>query len=221
MCLNNIVTLYEVMLRRFAASRPGSRRIMSPVVDLSRGLCLFPSQMQAPVAVESPAEEAEQAVGEEEAQAQATASSSDQEAQELQRHKQERVNQLLAGIRQNFGKINVAPEFSEEDLVPVEMPDLPNSECGDDEEEEEEEGEGSEEGDDVKEEEGEEKEDDEKPAEEGPASNAGRSKTRSAREVNKELDEKIAKLKHFLDRAKSKHFSAIRSVCHAFSFPSP
>merc|ERR1712071_100949 len=28
--------------------------------------------------------------------------------------------------------------------------------------------------------------------------------------TNKELDEKIAKLKHFLDRAKSKHFSAIR-----------
>lgn len=33
---------------------------------------------------------------------------------------------------------------------------------------------------------------------------------KSTQEVNKEMDEKIAKLKHFLDRAKSKHFSAIR-----------
>lgn len=172
--------------------------------------------MQAPAPVEGPAVEAEQAISEEEMQAMATASSSDQEAQEQQRYKQEQVNQLLAGIRQNFGKINVAPEFSEEDLVPVEMPDLPNSEYGDGDEEEEEE-EGSEEGDEGVEEQGEEKEDEEKQAEEGTASNAGRSKRKSAREVNKELDEKIAKLKHFLDRAKSKHFSAIRSVCHAFS----
>lgn len=178
----------------------------------SRVPYLFPSKAQAPVPVEGPAEETEQVVSEEEMQAQATASSSDQEAQEQHRHRQERVNQLLAGIRQCFGKINVAPEFSEEDLVPVEMPDLPDSECGDGEEEEEDEG--SEEGDDCEEEE---KGDEEKPAEEGPASKTGRSKTKSAREVNKELDEKIAKLKHFLDRAKSKHFSAIRSVCHAFS----
>lgn len=36
--------------------------------------------------------------------------------------------------------------------------------------------------------------------------------TKSTQEVNKELDEKIAKLKHFLDRAKSKRFSTLRFV---------
>ncbi|XP_062395314.1 nucleolar GTP-binding protein 2 [Sardina pilchardus] len=150
------------------------------------------------------AEEAEQAVCEEEVEAQAAVSSSDQEAQEQHKHRQEQVGKMLSSIRQNFGKINVAPEFTEEDLVPVEMPDLADlsgSEGGNDDEEDEE---GGEEGDDG-EDKGGEKEDEEKPEEE-----AGRSKTKGAREVNKEMDEKIAKLKHFLDRAKSKHFSAIR-----------
>uniref|UniRef100_A0AAR2LK38 Nucleolar GTP-binding protein 2 n=1 Tax=Pygocentrus nattereri TaxID=42514 RepID=A0AAR2LK38_PYGNA len=89
---------------------------------------------------------------------------------------EDRPEQILASVRQNFGKINVAPEFSEEDLVPVDMPDfLDSSESEEDEKDGKEETEG-----------------------------------KSAREVNKELDEKIAKLKHFLDRAKSKRFSAIR-----------
>ena len=39
---------------------------------------------------------------------------------------------------------------------------------------------------------------------------------KSSREVIRELDEKISKYKQFLDRAKSKRFSAIRSV---FSHP--
>jgi len=164
---------------------------------------------------------AEQAVGEEEAQAggehvQATPSTSIttstgqevQQEQEQQGLQQERVQKMLSSIRQNFGKINVAPQFSEEDLVPVEMPDLPDSFGSDDDDEEvdeeevseEEEGETREDG--VKEEEEEEKEKEE--VEEGS------SKSRSAREVNVELDDKIAKLKHFLDKAKSKHFSAIR-----------
>ncbi|XP_076136579.1 nucleolar GTP-binding protein 2 [Alosa pseudoharengus] len=157
-----------------------------------------------PMPLAGPAEEAEQAVCEGEMEAQAAVSSSDQEAQEQHKHRQEQVGKMLSSIRQNFGKINVAPEFTEEDLVPVEMPDLADlsgSECGDDDEED---GEGSEEGDNGEDKEGE-KEDEEKPAEK-----AGGSKTKGAREVNKELDEKIAKLKHFLDRAKSKHFSAIR-----------
>uniref|UniRef100_A0A665TDX5 Nucleolar GTP-binding protein 2 n=1 Tax=Echeneis naucrates TaxID=173247 RepID=A0A665TDX5_ECHNA len=69
------------------------------------------------------------------------------------------VQKILANVRQNFGKINVAPEFSEEDLVPEEEPNG----------------------------------------------------NKSSREVIRELDEKIAKYKQFLDRAKSKRFSAIRS----------
>uniref|UniRef100_A0A665TGI5 Nucleolar GTP-binding protein 2 n=1 Tax=Echeneis naucrates TaxID=173247 RepID=A0A665TGI5_ECHNA len=81
-----------------------------------------------------------------------------QQQQQQQRQK-EQVQKILANVRQNFGKINVAPEFSEEDLVPEEEPNG----------------------------------------------------NKSSREVIRELDEKIAKYKQFLDRAKSKRFSAIRS----------
>uniref|UniRef100_A0A8C2Z484 Nucleolar GTP-binding protein 2 n=1 Tax=Cyclopterus lumpus TaxID=8103 RepID=A0A8C2Z484_CYCLU len=94
------------------------------------------------------------------------------------------VTKILSNVRQNFGKINVAPEFNEEDLVPVEMPDLELSDfSGSDGEE------GSEE-------------------EEGDGANVNK----SSRAVIRELDEKISKYKHFLDRAKFKRFSAIRFV---------
>lgn len=175
--------------------------------------------------LEGGAEEAEQALGEEAQPGEQTlatsSSSSGQEAQEQQSHQQEQVQRMLASIRQNFGKINVAPEFSEEDLVPVEMPDLPDTFGSEDEGSEENEG-GSEDEDGEGEEEEETGGDEvaEKAAEEGPAAQAGGSKSKSAREVNRELDGKIAKLKHFLDRAKSKRFSAIRSVFHAYS-PAP
>uniref|UniRef100_A0AAR2KZ39 Nucleolar GTP-binding protein 2 n=1 Tax=Pygocentrus nattereri TaxID=42514 RepID=A0AAR2KZ39_PYGNA len=89
-----------------------------------------------------------------------TTEDTEQDVSLQQKQKHEQVQRILASVRQNFGKINVAPEFSEEDLVPDEKD-------GSEEEEEDE-------------------------------------------NVNKELDEKIAKLKHFLDRAKSKRFSAIR-----------
>lgn len=169
----------------------------------------------AAMLLEGGAEEAEQALGEEAQPGEQTlatsSSSSGQEAQEQQSHQQEQVQRMLASIRQNFGKINVAPEFSEEDLVPVEMPDLPDTFGSEDEGSEENEG-GSEDedGEGEKEEETGGDEVAEKAAEEGPAAQAGGSKSKSAREVNRELDGKIAKLKHFLDRAKSKRFSAIR-----------
>uniref|UniRef100_A0AAQ6A291 Nucleolar GTP-binding protein 2 n=1 Tax=Amphiprion ocellaris TaxID=80972 RepID=A0AAQ6A291_AMPOC len=92
-----------------------------------------------------------------------------------QQKKKEQVKKILANVRQNFGKINVAPEFSEEDLVPVEMPDLDMSDLSGSDDEED-----------------------------------------YGTSVIRELDEKIAKYKQFLDRAKSKRFSAIRSVS---SFP--
>ncbi|XP_026857345.2 nucleolar GTP-binding protein 2 isoform X1 [Electrophorus electricus] len=128
------------------------------------------------------------------------AESTDQDSTLLQKQKQEPVQRILYAVRQNFGKINVAPTFSEEDLVPVEMPDLDFPESIEDEER------GSEE----------EEEEEESGKQEGESRNElsadGQSdkEAKSAHEVNKELDEKITKLKHFLDRAKSKRFSAIR-----------
>uniref|UniRef100_A0A667ZRL8 Nucleolar GTP-binding protein 2 n=1 Tax=Myripristis murdjan TaxID=586833 RepID=A0A667ZRL8_9TELE len=114
---------------------------------------------------------------------------------------------MSTDVRQNFGKINVAPEFSEEDLVPVEMPnlDLPDF-SGSDGEEEVSEGEDDavEDGTDVAPADGD-TEVAETTAQTGKANGSA-----SSREVIRELDEKIAKYKQFLDRAKSKRFSAIR-----------
>lgn len=124
-----------------------------------------------------------------------------------QRQKHEHVQKIIASVRQNFGKINVAPEFNEEDLVPVEMPDLPDSCSSEEDEEVPSEEEDMEENTNA-EESGE--------AEEGKklhvAGHSDRAGSKSTREVNKELDKKIAKLKHFLDHAKSKRFSTVRSV---------
>lgn len=134
--------------------------------------------------------------------------STEHDAALQQRQKHEHVQRIIAGVKQNFGKINVAPEFSEDDLVPVEIPDLPDS-CGSEEEDEE-----SSEEEDMEAKGNAEEESEE--AKEGKevhiAGHSDRAGAKSTREVNKELDEKIAKLKHFLDHAKSKRFSTIRSV---------
>uniref|UniRef100_A0A672KAR9 Nucleolar GTP-binding protein 2 n=1 Tax=Sinocyclocheilus grahami TaxID=75366 RepID=A0A672KAR9_SINGR len=114
------------------------------------------------------------------------ASSSQLEDQKLLRQKMEEIQNIFSNVKQNFGKINVAPEFSEEDLVPQ-----------DEENEEDEEK--------VEEQIGEQQEE-----ESTVSGSPTKAEKRSTREVNEEIDEKIAKLKHFLDRAKSKHFSAIR-----------
>ena len=74
-----------------------------------------------------------------------TGAPSEEHDQQQRQHKQkEQVQKILANVRQNFGKISVAPEFTEEDLVPLEMPDLEiddisGSEDGSEEEDEEEE----------------------------------------------------------------------------------
>uniref|UniRef100_A0A665TPW4 Nucleolar GTP-binding protein 2 n=1 Tax=Echeneis naucrates TaxID=173247 RepID=A0A665TPW4_ECHNA len=129
-----------------------------------------------------------------------------QQQQQQQRQK-EQVQKILANVRQNFGKINVAPEFSEEDLVPVEMPDLDMSEFSstDDEQDGEEEERGEGEGTSVEQADGE-----IEVSEPATAENSKANGNKSSREVIRELDEKIAKYKQFLDRAKSKRFSAIR-----------
>uniref|UniRef100_UPI003AB0E7CA nucleolar GTP-binding protein 2 n=1 Tax=Centroberyx gerrardi TaxID=166262 RepID=UPI003AB0E7CA len=156
-----------------------------------------PSEVIEDVQEEQPEKQAEDAI------------SAENEAQQQQQQRQkEQVQKILANVRQNFGKISVAPEFSEEDLVPVEMPDLDVSDfSGSDGEDEVSEGE----------EDGEEDEADVEPADGGTdvsetaiAQTGKANASKSSREVIRELDEKIAKYKQFLDRAKSKRFSAIR-----------
>ncbi|NXG49524.1 NOG2 protein, partial [Psilopogon haemacephalus] len=106
------------------------------------------------------------------------------------------MKQLMAHVRQNFGRINVAPQFSEEDLVPVDVPGFDGTDTDSSGEEEQEE----------------EKEENEQ------AQNSVDEESQSAvplaketpKEVLKALDEKIAKYKKFLDKAKAKRFSAIR-----------
>lgn len=134
-----------------------------------------------------------------------------EEHEEQQLRQKEQVQKILANVRQNFGKIYVAPEFNEEDLVPVEMPDLDMSDfSGSDGEEDSEEEEGEEEdGTNIEPADGEPEESESTTVQTGKAND-----NKSSREVIRELDEKISKYKQFLDRAKSKRFSAIRSVSH-------
>ncbi|CAJ1062735.1 nucleolar GTP-binding protein 2 [Xyrichtys novacula] len=132
-----------------------------------------------------------------------------EEEQQRQQKQKEQVQKMLANVRQNFGKISVAPEFSEEDLVPVEMPDLDLDDFS-----------GSDEDDEVDSEEEDGEEGNRTGAEPADREAAGPVPTaaqtvkangnKSSREVVKELDAKIAKYKQFLDRAKSKRFSEIR-----------
>ncbi|KTG40414.1 hypothetical protein cypCar_00012129 [Cyprinus carpio] len=65
------------------------------------------------------------------------ASSSQLEDQKLLRQKKEEMQNIFSNVKQNFGKINVAPEFSEEDLVPVEIPDILDPSWSEDEQDEE------------------------------------------------------------------------------------
>ena len=72
------------------------------------------------MAVEAPSDTVES--GQEEHPSNLDANSEDNKGQlKIQK---EQVQKIVANMRQNFGKIYVAPEFSEEDLVPVELPDL-------------------------------------------------------------------------------------------------
>uniref|UniRef100_A0A8D1NCW5 Nucleolar GTP-binding protein 2 n=1 Tax=Sus scrofa TaxID=9823 RepID=A0A8D1NCW5_PIG len=104
------------------------------------------------------------------------------------------MQQILARVRQNFGKINVVPQFSGDDLVPLEMSDIEEeleSLSGEREEEEEQEPE---------------EDTDEEPFTEAQEEHTGS----STKAVIQALDEKIAKYQRFLDKAKAKKFSAVR-----------
>ncbi|NXF31209.1 NOG2 protein, partial [Nyctibius bracteatus] len=106
------------------------------------------------------------------------------------------IKQLMSHVRQNFGRINVAPEFSEEDLVPVDVPgfDETDSDSAGEEEQEEENEENEQHPDSAEEE----------------SQSAAPGARESSKAVLKALEEKIAKYKKFLDKAKAKRFSAIR-----------
>uniref|UniRef100_A0A3B5KWR0 Nucleolar GTP-binding protein 2 n=1 Tax=Xiphophorus couchianus TaxID=32473 RepID=A0A3B5KWR0_9TELE len=129
------------------------------------------------------------------------------EQEEQQQRQNEQVQKILANVRQNFGKINVAPEFTEEDLIPVEMPDLDLSDfSGSDVDEDVDEDEGGQED----EPSAEPADGDAEVSEDTPSQTDGTKGKKSLREVIREHDEKITKYKQFLDRAKSKRFSEIR-----------
>lgn len=104
------------------------------------------------------------------------------------------MQQILARVRQNFGKINVVPEFSGDDLVPLEMSDM-DEELESPAEEEEEEEEQAQQG-----------------CEEEECSPESREEHQEndTKAVIKALDEKIAKYQKFLNKAKAKKFSAVR-----------
>ncbi|XP_073758991.1 nucleolar GTP-binding protein 2 isoform X2 [Callorhinus ursinus] len=104
------------------------------------------------------------------------------------------MQQILARVRQNFGKINVVPQFSGDDLVPLEMSDIDEALESFSEEEEGEE--------DQKQPGGEEEGSCPEPQEEHAADDT--------KAVIKALDEKIAKYQKFLNKAKAKKFSAVR-----------
>uniref|UniRef100_A0A8C5KAM1 Nucleolar GTP-binding protein 2 n=1 Tax=Jaculus jaculus TaxID=51337 RepID=A0A8C5KAM1_JACJA len=101
------------------------------------------------------------------------------------------MQQILARVRQNFGKINVVPQFSGDDLVPVEVSDIEEDleSLSAEEVEQEQPGE-------------DEEESCQDPQEEPMGSNT--------KAVIKALDEKIAKYHKFLNKAKAKKFSAVR-----------
>ncbi|XP_074161289.1 nucleolar GTP-binding protein 2 [Sminthopsis crassicaudata] len=104
------------------------------------------------------------------------------------------MRELLARVRQNFGRINVVPQFTGEDLIPVEISDSEgefDDSFGEEEEKEEEEQQP--------------KEEHEKLSQESQGNVEISSKA-----VIQALDEKIAKYKKFLNKAKAKKFSAIR-----------
>nr|XP_033810853.1 nucleolar GTP-binding protein 2 [Geotrypetes seraphini] len=104
------------------------------------------------------------------------------------------IKQFLSGVRQHFGKINVAPEFSGEDLVPLEWS---GAEDTDSEEEE---------GGCV----GELEKSCDADSKKTVQLSHCRNDDRNSKAVNRTLDDKIAKYKKFLSKAKAKRFSAIR-----------
>ncbi|KAG8451503.1 hypothetical protein GDO86_003638 [Hymenochirus boettgeri] len=116
-------------------------------------------------------------------------------SQEQEIPERNEMKQLMSHVRQNFGKITVAPEFSQEDLVPFEIEGIPDISDVESEEEEEEL---------------------ESPCRElqtDGIENTG-TKDKETKVLLKDLDDRIAKYKKFLAKAKAKRFSALRIPKH-------
>lgn len=137
------------------------------------------------------------------------------DAQEAAILEKEEMREILSNVRQNFGKINVAPEFSQEDLVPVEIDGMSDISELD-----------SQEGDVLSE------EDDHPSAhisdaetDARPIADPNSAAKHSSKALLRDLDDRIAKCKKFLDKAKAKRFSALRIPKelseHMFAKPKP
>ncbi|XP_066430939.1 nucleolar GTP-binding protein 2 [Eleutherodactylus coqui] len=138
------------------------------------------------------------------------------DAQEAANVEKEEIKEILSNVRQNFGKINVAPEFSQEDLVPVEIDGMSDiSELDSQAEDPLSEAEEEEQSANVPEV--------EKAAK--PSADPTNAAKHSSKELLHDLDDRIAKCKKFLDKAKAKRFSALRIPKdlseHIFAKPKP
>ncbi|XP_075709371.1 nucleolar GTP-binding protein 2 [Rhinoderma darwinii] len=137
------------------------------------------------------------------------------DVQEAANLEKEEIKEILSNVRQNFGKINVASEFSNEDLVPIEIDGMSDISELDSQEE-----------DLLSEEEDDqsahitETENDEKTS-----ADPKSAVKHSSKALLQDLDDRIAKCKKFLDKAKAKRFSALRIPKdlheHLFSKPKP
>ncbi|XP_069613011.1 nucleolar GTP-binding protein 2 [Ranitomeya imitator] len=123
------------------------------------------------------------------------------EAQEAANLEKEEIKEILSNVRQNYGKLNVAPEFSQEDLVPIEMDgmsDLSELDSQDDDILSEEEHDDQS---------GHLSETENVATTRADHKNAVKQKSKA---LLQDLDDKIAKYKKFLNKAKAKRFSALR-----------
>uniref|UniRef100_A0A452T030 Nucleolar GTP-binding protein 2 n=1 Tax=Ursus maritimus TaxID=29073 RepID=A0A452T030_URSMA len=152
----------------------------------------LPSSSSSDVAAEASQRSAEEEVADTVAEASEPVTEKEKENSHCDADSE--MQQILARVRQNFGKINVVPQFSGDDLVPLEMSDIDDELESFSDEEQEEEG---------QEQPGEE---DEESCPESPDAHAGN----DTKAVIKALDEKIAKYQKFLNKAKAKKFSAVR-----------
>ncbi|XP_068125146.1 nucleolar GTP-binding protein 2 isoform X2 [Hyperolius riggenbachi] len=111
------------------------------------------------------------------------------------------IKEILSKMKQHFGKINVAPEFLQEDLVPIELDEMSDISELDSLDEE---GLSAEEEEEDHTVEAVSTENSTEPADSQIA------KKESSKMLLKDLDDRIAKCKKFLDKAKAKRFSALR-----------
>ncbi|XP_075460861.1 nucleolar GTP-binding protein 2 [Ascaphus truei] len=112
------------------------------------------------------------------------------------------MKELMSHVKQDFGKISVAPEYSQDDLVPLEIDgisDLSELESEEEGSAEEEAGEEPSKGKALHEDSGDQSKE-----------KLSGAKGQAPKVLLKELDDKIAKYKKFLDKAKAKRFSALR-----------